>query len=276
MLYQRNVYALCDDISDALWINRPASARLAENKLLQLRAARRCGLRFPSTLVSNDPEEVAHFRRNHPSVIYKPFSLHTWVDEAKEHGYVAHARILQRDAVLADASVALCPGIYQAYVDKVCDLRVTVIGDRHFAVRLASSAGDAFVDWRSHVRKDDFQAQICDIPGAFWQKLKALMADLGIVFGCIDLALDKEGELHFLEVNQGGQFLFAEGWVKSLPLLQSMCAMMIEGRTDYSLESAENITYQAFRDSDAYLAWSEDANDHAPSAEELSSFLTVE
>lgn len=36
------------------------------------------------------------------------------------------------------------------------------------------------------------------------------MDALGLVFGCIDLVADDHDELHFLEINQAGQFLFVE------------------------------------------------------------------
>ena len=102
------------------------------------------------------------------------------------------------------------------------------------------------------------------------------MAELGIVFGCIDVVLDKHGELHFLEVNQSGQFLFVEKWVQSLPLLKAMCEMLAYGRPDYPLGLTCDISYKAFRESDAYSQWSEDAKNEPPSPEDIGAFLTYE
>src|SRR3546814_19765329 len=71
------------------------------------------------------------------------------------------------------------------------------------------------------------------------------MRELGIVFGCFDLAIDGKGEAHFLEVNQAGQFLFVEEMAPQLPLLQAMFAMLAQGRTDYRLEPDPSLTYAA-------------------------------
>ena len=60
---------------------------------------------------------------------------------------------------------------------------------------------------------------------------------LGLLFGCIDLAADRQGRLRFLQVNQQGQFLSVEEAVPQTPLLRAMSAMRMSGRTDYALES---------------------------------------
>jgi len=275
-LFQRNFWALAGTDPRLFWINSPAAAHEAENKLVQLNAAIRCGLRVPPTLVSNDPVAVAQFRRQYPQVIYKPFSVHSWVDEEARTGHIAHAQLLHADMAIDDASIRLCPGIYQGYVDKVADLRVTVIGNRYFATRLGTTAGSAFVDWRGHVDSDAFLAQPCDLPGPVWDKLQALMAQLGLVFGCVDLVLDRDGELHFLEVNQAGQFLFVERWTESQPVLQAICAMLAEGRADYSLDAWQSVSYRSFRESDAYQVWIEADRAWVPSERERRATLSAE
>ncbi len=150
----------------------------------------------------------------------------------------------------------MCPGIYQPYVDKVCDLRVTVIGERFFAARIHRRDGDAFVDWRPHSMDDTLVAEICDLPSAYEEKLRRLMRELGLVYGCIDLAQDRQGELHFFEVNQTGQYLFVEEWLPQLPLLRSLCAMLAQGRTDYSLDTSADVSFAKFRQHDSYQVWS--------------------
>ena len=43
------------------WVSDPEATRRAENKLVQLEAARACGLRTPRTLVSQDPDTIRRF-----------------------------------------------------------------------------------------------------------------------------------------------------------------------------------------------------------------------
>src|SRR5262249_53486533 len=54
------------------WVSHPLATRLAENKLVQLRAAEFAGLRIPSTLVSQDPARIRSFCSAYPGAIIKP------------------------------------------------------------------------------------------------------------------------------------------------------------------------------------------------------------
>jgi len=261
--FQKNVFALSTHAIDALWVNDPRSAVDTENKLIQLRAARRVGIGFPDTLVSNDPVLVRKFVALHGKVVFKNFFPHTWQNTGNGRLYCPTVTVLDDMGAIDDASIVMCPGIYQRYVEKVCDLRVTIIGDRFFPVRITRNRGDAFVDWRPHTQMPDLVARACDLPAQYQARLVRLMRDLGIVFGCVDLAADAEGNLHFFEVNQGGQYIFVEDWLPDLPLLKAMCAMLAQGRTDYSLELAADITLARCRASDCYQEWS--ATQHAGS-----------
>lgn len=252
--FLKNLYLLAGDLSDRLWVNPPAAAIEAENKLVQLRAARRCGLQFPATLVSNDPTRIRVFFSEHGRVIYKPFMTHSW-ENADGDAFSTYASILDETMLASDESLRHCPGIYQAYVDKRSDLRVVAIGDRLFTVSLRSTSGQAFVDWRAHQHDTGLDAKAAELPPGCGDRLKAVMRELGIVFGCFDLAIDGKGEAHFLEVNQAGQFLFVEEMVPQLPLLQAMCAMLAQGRTDYRLEPDPALSYAAYLASAEHAEW---------------------
>lgn len=255
-LFQTNVLALHDVLQDTFWINTPDASRRAENKLVQLHHAAACGMRFPATLVSNDPARIRRFIAGQSRTIYKPFRPHAWRDSESGAVFDTPAGIIEGSDDLKDEALALCPGIYQAYVDKTCDLRVTVIGDRIFTVRIDDGSGGAFVDWRP-VAEDGVRAQACTLPAALEAKIKDLMVRLGLVYGAIDMVVDRDGEAHFLEVNQVGQFLFVEDWIASLPLLRAMCAMLAEGRPDYSLDTCKDVDFRAYLASESYARWQE-------------------
>lgn len=253
--FLKNVYALTDRGADRLWVNRPSSAAMAENKLVQLRAAHRCGLRFPPTLVSLDPTEIRQFVHKHGRVVYKPFMTHTWKDAETGRMFSTYARIVDAAMLEDDESLLHCPGIYQVYVDKRCDLRITAIGDRYFAARLHAEHDNTFVDWRVHQPTQGLRAEAAELPEPLQSKLTALMRELGLVFGCIDLAVDAHGEAHFLEVNQAGQFLFIEDLVPGLPLLRAMSAMLAEGRADYSMATIAEVSYADYCASEEHQHW---------------------
>jgi hypothetical protein len=284
LFFQRNLDQLGPSLSPALWINSPMAARFGENKLHQLEIARRCGFTVPATLVSNDPEHIAAFRKRYPQVIYKTFSPHTWLQQASSseenpstaRAFVAHARMLDSSMEIDPRSLALCPGIFQAFVHKKTDLRVTVIGERQFVMQLNSSSGVAFVDWRSHAEDADFQAQIAQISASTREHIQALMRTLNIVYGCVDLVLDHNQQVHFLEVNQGGQFLFAERWLPELPLLRAMSAMLASGRVDYQLDDVAPLTYAEFLASEDCQQWRAEGAALMQKHNEPEPFLSVE
>jgi hypothetical protein len=77
---------------------------------------------------------------------------------------------------------------------------------------------------------------------------------LNLCYGAIDLVEDLDGNFWFLEVNQVGQFLFVEQLLPQLTLLQSLCAMLVEGRSDYDPDTCRGVSLAAFRDSGEHAA----------------------
>jgi glutathione synthase/RimK-type ligase-like ATP-grasp enzyme len=258
--HSNNLHALARQATGALWVNPPAAALAAENKMVQLQAAHEAGLAFPATLMSSDPVEIRRFAAEHGAVVYKPFQSHTWQDAATGRMFSSYARVVDAQMLLDDASLRQCPGIYQKLVDKRYDLRVTVIGEHAFAARLDTPPQRDFIDWRIASLAETMRASAADLPSAYLDRLRDFMRRLGIVFGCVDLAVDPDGTPHFLEVNQAGQFLFVEQAVPSLPLLRATCALLAQGRSDYSLDAAPRLSYQEYLDSDRHHQWWETAS----------------
>ena len=240
---------------DVLWVNRPDRGLAAEHKLLQLQAAHRCGLRFPATLVSSHPEDIRAFQARHGRIVYKAFLTHSWRDR-EGRIYSSYARSIDADALRHDASLRLCPGIYQAEVRKRYDLRVTAIGQRLYTVRIDSPGRkDGVIDWRSASLGGTGRFRAWTLPDAWERAIRALLDDLGLSFGCIDLVADEDDTLHFLEINQAGQFLFVESEAPELPLLRAMSALLATGRTDYDLDAVEPLSYADFKASPEYTDW---------------------
>jgi glutathione synthase/RimK-type ligase-like ATP-grasp enzyme len=251
-LYQKNLFDLSATAARALWINSPLAASRAESKLLQLQEAHDVSLQVPTTVVTNDADDVRRLIKACGRVVFKSFYPHTWRNTAKRELTAVGVTMLDDASVLPDDAVAMCPGIFQRYVDKAFDVRVTVIGDHYFAVKLSKAAGGAFLDWRMHSLEETLQVESFELPAALKQKLEPLMRRLDLVFGCIDLVVDHEGNAFFLEVNQAGQFLFVEQRLTGLPMLQAMTAMLMTGRCDYRLEDSLPVRFNDYLNSDEF------------------------
>lgn len=215
----------------AFWVNPRQAATLAGSKPRQLVEAARVGFAVPRTLFSNDPARIRAFIRENPGeTIYKPFCTSTWrLDDGAAYLFTA---VVDEAALPDDDVLRLAPGIFQPRVDKAYELRVTVMGRRVFAVRLASqSLEQARVDWRAGTRA--IAMEPVTLPPEVEARCLALLDRLGLVFGCLDFIVTPAGEHVFLEVNQMGQFLWLEELLPELPLLDAFCAMLEQARPDF-------------------------------------------
>lgn len=203
----------------ARWVNHPWRNEIASHKAHQLPVAERCGLRLPRTLITNDVARAEAFvaaARGAP-VIHK--ALHaTPVDW--------HPTRLLTDADRADLSaVRLAPVILQEYVDGV-DLRVYAVGDRFFAAEIDARATASPEDFRPAFA--DARVAPCALPPHVEAGLRRLMAELGIVYGAIDVRRRGDGEHFFLEVNPSGLWLFVEERT-GLPISAAIADLLLGG-----------------------------------------------
>ncbi|MEZ4238064.1 MAG: hypothetical protein R3F59_18340 [Myxococcota bacterium] len=197
---------LLDNAFRGRWVSHPLATRRAENKLVQLQAAQRVGLRIPATLVSQDPERIRTFCGAHPGAVLKPLASPQGTEIA------ATARVgqalLERDDVLSVA-----PTIYQECIEGERHLRISVVGDRCEAALIEAEA----LDWRMDLTVP-FSAFALD--RALEDQLRAVLRELGLAMGILDLKLTDDGPV-FLEVNAQGQFLFVEA-LCGLPLADTV------------------------------------------------------
>lgn len=239
-------------LGDALWVNSPAAASRADNKLLQLDVARRCALPIPHTLISNEVREIRAFLELHRDVIHKTFVPHVWQSLGTGELHASWASRLRPEDLEHEESIALCPGIFQAYVNKQSDIRVVVIGDRIFPFEIRYADGTIPVDWRKDSSFTELDIKPIKLPEEYVKKLRLIMNRLDLVYGSIDLVLSRDGGLVFLEVNQAGEFLFAEKLCPEVPLLRSMASMLIHGGAGYSMEQTADLGFSDFLASDTH------------------------
>jgi RimK-like ATP-grasp domain len=227
-------------LEDRFFINHPVTAHATDagnGKIGHLEHARKAGLVVPRTLATNDPDEARAFIEECPAgAIYKPFRtavrMHT--DEAGEEQASLIFTTKMDDATLARLDgVVHAPCIFQEMIPKKFELRVIVMGERVFACELHSQVREEFaVDFRRDSDMSETPHVPHDLPREIGQKLIAVNKALGLVYGAFDLILTPDGRYVFLEVNQGGQFLWLEEQ-GGLPLLENFTEMLIQRRLDF-------------------------------------------
>lgn len=215
---------------EAMWVNSFEGRRLGNDKIRQLACARDVGLKVPDTLVSNNIDDIRSFVANQSSnVVHKMFAPTSWANE--ERYARARTTIVTSDHLLHEASLKLCPGIFQARVSKKVEIRATFMGNKCNAVEIEPRDEEGGVcDWRS-IPAEHWRMQPTTLPDDIHRKCLQIMDRLKIVFGCFDLILTTEGEYVFLEVNQMGQFLWVEESCHEMKLLSDFCNFIIAGTT---------------------------------------------
>lgn len=198
------------------WINDPWYEAHADCRIHQARVADALGLAVPPFLVSTDYEELCAFAAHHGDCVIKPLSDSPLAQVngrfvAPEDLHTADFVAPYAAAFVPLADEARCtvdgtPSLIQVRVDKVADVRATVVDDDVFAGIMYREAADP-VDIRL---KPHPAVQPLRLPRALADKLVSLVRGLDMRFASCDLVVDASGDYHFLEANVAGNWLWAE------------------------------------------------------------------
>jgi hypothetical protein len=228
------------------WVNSPRGARTANSKVVQLRLAPQAGFEIPDTLMSNDPERIRAFLREHEhcGAVYKTFLPVGYREgEKRLSGNTAAICV---DQLTSDATLRLMPGIFQERISKAYELRVTFMGHHHVALQIRSQEhATTRLDWRS-APLGETPTSLYTLPPAVEKSCLALMRLLGIVFGCFDIIVTPDGRYVFIEVNEAGQFLFVEDLHPQARLLDAFTEFLLRPSPDF--RPAFEATGLAFRE----------------------------
>jgi glutathione synthase/RimK-type ligase-like ATP-grasp enzyme len=222
---------------DCYWVSEPARIRQASWKGEQLARARRLGFEVPRTLVTTDPEVAREFfaacdnqmifkvmsdpslgalslSRQDPELQFEPYEVMTTV-------------ITEAELDMLD-SVVIAPCLFQEYVPKKAELRVTVIGDEIFAAEIRSQEHEeTLVDWRHF--DVDVPYRAVSLPPLVTEQILAFVRSYGLNFSAIDLIVTPDDRYVFVENNPNGQFIFVEDRVPELAMTDALAACLIRG-----------------------------------------------
>ncbi|MFP1624354.1 ATP-grasp ribosomal peptide maturase [Streptomyces sp. 5K101] len=193
------LYGMLDSTA-ARWMNHPSAAAKARRKPWQMRVAHRCGFPVPATLVTTYPSMARRFTEQYRQVVVKSVS-------GKSPGDPPMA--LPTTLVPPDADfsgVAAAPTLLQRYIPKRADIRLTSVGETHFAARKVAEADQ--VDGRFGDTGHTWEP--VEVPVQIARAVETYKKHTELAYGAFDFAEDADGTWWFLECNQGGQFGFVE------------------------------------------------------------------
>jgi ATP-grasp ribosomal peptide maturase len=192
--------------SGCLWVNDPMAAMRAEYKPVQLVTAARIGLRIPKTIITSSPEEACAWAKEiDRPIVYKALGGIWHADEGKVR--VVYTTPISDLTELLDPALGRTAQMFQEWIDKAYEARAVVVGNKVLAVRIDTDSEQGRIDWRSDYASLRYEP--IDLPRDVEDRLVELHDRLHLVYGAVDLICDQEGQWHFLETNQSGEW----GWL---------------------------------------------------------------
>lgn len=181
-----------------IWLNNPIDTFRGENKLLQLKYAQNIGFDCPSTYLGNclDKTNIVSEKK------YIMKSLDTVLLRNYEKEAFVYSTVMTGEEI-QKSNLALAPVVIQEYLYPKIDLRVTVVGDKTFSVKIVKDEQGIHGDWRKEKERVDFRKIY--LPELVNINCIRIVKDLGLSFGGIDLILHNN-KYYFIEVNPTGEW----------------------------------------------------------------------
>ncbi|MER7477480.1 ATP-grasp ribosomal peptide maturase [Streptomyces sp. NPDC126510] len=193
---------------DCRWVNHPTFMARAEYKPVQLDAARACGLRIPPTLITNEPDAVREFAAEVPGpLICKPVASPVLIEDGQLKA--VYTRRLTPDDLADLRGIETTAHLFQAWIEKSHEVRLTVVGSRMFATEVHAGSDAAHEDWRADYGSLTYATTT--VPADVEAGMRLLMDRLHLTYGAADFVVDPDGRWWFLEVNPCGQWDWIAG-----------------------------------------------------------------
>lgn len=211
------------------WISHPDNIRQAGSKPHQLLIAAELGFTVPATIITNDPASASDFLGAHAKRVYKPMYFRQIDRSHEEKIGLLFTTLLSDEDLKQVEDVELSPTMFQSYVEKLTELRVTVVGQQVFAIEIDSQRHEAAKhDWRlADVRELSHTRTV--LPPEVEQRCIQLVKLYGLNYGAIDLIRQPDNEYVFLELNPNGQWAWLEQILPDIAISEAIINLLTEG-----------------------------------------------
>jgi len=190
-------------LKDRFWINSRESDWITKNKPYQLALAKELGFAIPNGIISNNSSVIQEKTKEYTQFLYKPLSYFIIPPDRVLYSSV----MTDKELNSKKENIALAPCIFQEYIEKEYEVRITVVGTEVFPVKINSQEKDETkFDWRKD--QVNLRYETLEIPNEIRERLLKLHSAFGIYYGAFDFIVSPDGSYHFLEVNPSGQWLW--------------------------------------------------------------------
>jgi len=218
-------------LRDRFWLNPIEEGIYIENnKWLQIIEAQRVGLMVPNlSLLSNDPVAIKSFCLEIGELAMKRIKSGLLKYPREGTGVLYTIQLRAKELTDGDFQrMRLVPVFVQRYIQKLFELRITVVENQVFACAIHSQERDETKhDWRSQIFTTPLKHEVFELSEEIANKCIFLTSQLKLHYGAIDMAITPNNEFVFFEINQNGEW----SWVEmqcGLPISKAIADLLID------------------------------------------------
>jgi hypothetical protein len=202
--YMRDIYSIGSIVED-----EPASS-----KLRQLFIANSLGMKTPNTVLGNRKIYAKQLLSNFDFLSLKAIRNDGFFLDNNVEQYCFFSLKIKTTDILQQAEEAFSQTVYflQNYVEKLYELRITVIGNDVIACKIDSQIltdDTGKIDWRQGY-EHGLKHEIVELPERISNFCIDFLKKMHLNFGCFDFIVTPDNEYVFLECNPNGQWLWIE------------------------------------------------------------------
>ncbi len=186
----REIFSIVEGVIesfDGICLSKPSILRKADNKIVQLKYAQEIGLVIPELNICNSSSHLKEFLNKYECIV-KPIS----------YGKIENGNnplVMQTNKVNKDIScqtLPYSPAYFQKFIEKDFDVRVTIVGNTIFPVKIFSKNK---VDWRKDYKTLRYEP--FTLPPEIEKMCMLFLEQLNLTFGAIDF-LVKDNKYYLL------------------------------------------------------------------------------
>lgn len=217
---------LWESMDGCQWVSKPSLIKNASHKWEQIKRAARIGFNVPKTLITNSPNEARIFCSRVKKAIVKAVRRSVFPRKGKYE--IVYTSLIECDDERID-DVVFSPCIFQEYVSKKIELRITVVGNQVFACAIYSQNSEKTLhDWRNYDLKNTPHEK-WNLPNEVEENCLTLVKSYGLPFGAIDMILTPDDEYVFLELNPNGQWAWIED-LTNMPISKAVIDLLFNSK----------------------------------------------
>ena len=195
---------------NGIWANHPLALSSSANRVKQLQIASEIGFKIPKTMVTNNSQKMKQFFKEcNDEMICKTLAS----SQGLPFGKMIFSHKISKWDFKHNQGLKHSPVMFQEYIPKKTEFRVTIIGDDIHSAEIHSQKSEKTkYDWRNY---DDFLKTPyveSKLPEDISEKLLKIMKKFNLNFGACDLIHTPDDEFVFLEINPNGRWW----WVQEL------------------------------------------------------------